>query len=216
MEEGGAVSVPAHSPATTDWDHCQCAECAGHYRQCFGLGTSGDLPPPPHCTAASGSVHCSIATTTFHSRIHFCSPSFCLDYFTVSSTQLAGRNVTPIDEHGTDRTVAMAHIGGASILNITQPTRYYTLHPSPPHTASERCVLGTTVVSDVEETLVTLLHSGQDSCGEDTLFIKSLASAMQIRHKRQTKLFPENPSGPKLKVSLKLSLAEIKINYILT
>ena len=51
VEEGGAVSVPAHSPATTDWDHCQCAECAGHYRQCFGLGTSGDLPPSPtlHC-----------------------------------------------------------------------------------------------------------------------------------------------------------------------
>ena len=101
-------------------------------------------PPPPHCTAASGSVHCSIATTTFHSRIHFCCSSFCLDYFTVSNTQLAmepGRNVTPIDEHGTDRTVAMAHIGGASILNITQPTRYYTLHPSPPHTASERCAV---------------------------------------------------------------------------
>ena len=75
----------------------------------------------------------------------------------------------------------MAHNGGASIQNITQPTRYYThytLHPSPPHTGSECRVLGTPVVSDVEETRVTLLHSGQASCGEDTLFINSLASAM--------------------------------------
>ena len=55
---------------------------------------------------------------------------------------------------------------------------HYTLHPSPPHTGSECRVLGTPVVSDVEETRVTLLHSGQASCGEDTLFINSLASAM--------------------------------------
>ena len=77
----------------------------------------------------------------------------------------------------------MVHNGGASILNITHYTTHsihthYTLHPSPPHTGSECRVLGTPVVSDVDETRVTLLHSGQASCGEDTLFINSLASAM--------------------------------------